>query len=118
VVVAGLDAMGAVCVALDPVCAKWRDIGIILGAKNGFLEELRSSDKSSTECIQSIVKKWLKKKFDAKFGAPSWKKLVEAIGARTGGCNAIHAQEIAQKHLASPENGAKKPCLGIVTCCW
>lgn len=107
----GLDVMGEVVLALGPVSAKWKEIGIILGARHDLLEGLYRNDESVAECINSVVKKWLKKKFDARFGAPSWKKLVEAIGAKTGGGNAAHALEIARQHLPKfPE--AKKPCPG------
>lgn len=107
----GLDDMGGVVLALGPVSAKWKEIGIILGARHDTLEGLYRLGESIVECINSVVKKWLKKKFDARFRAPSWKKLVEAIGAKTGGANAAHALEIAQQHLSKfPE--AKKPCPG------
>lgn len=109
--IAGIDAMNEVVLALELVSAKWKEIGIILGARHGFLEDLYCSDEKSTECIKSIVKNWLRGRFDERFGEPSWKKLVEAIGARTGAANSAHAQEIARQHLLNlPE--AKKPCPG------
>lgn len=109
----GVDVMGQVVLALEPLSARWKEIGIILGARYDFLEGLYRSDERASECVNSIVKRWLKKKFDVRFGTPSWKKLVEAIGAKTGGCNAVHAKTIAEQHLSnSPE--PKKPCLGGV----
>ena len=107
----GVDVKNEVVLALEPVSAKWKEIGIILGAKYNFLDELYLSDEKSIESIKSIVNKWLKGNFDERFGDPSWKKLVEAIGAKTGAANSAHAQEIAQQHPSKlPE--AKKPCPG------
>ena len=109
--------------ALQPVLSKWNEIGIILGARHDFLQTLVKSGDDASECIKSVAKKWLKKKYDVKrFGVPSWMKLVEAIGARTGGNNSAHALEVAQRHMSSSEGcvgggDAKRPCLqqpGIV----
>lgn len=100
----GIDVMAQVVLALGDVSAKWKEIGIILGAGYGYLEGLFRDGKSSEECINSIVKKWLKNRFDPRFGAPSWKKLVEAIGAKAGAANSVHALKIAEQHLStSPE---------------
>ncbi len=49
----------------------------------------------------------MKKRYDVqRFGVPSWKKLVEVVGARMGGANSSIASEIADDH---PMKGTKRP---------
>ena len=89
--------MRAVIQALEPVSAMWMQVGIILGLNYDFLRTLRSCDHEDR--LEKLVKRWLKQKFDhEKFGLPSWKKLVEAIGARAGGADGRHALKIAKEH--------------------
>ena len=94
--------------ALEPVSAKWSDIGVMLGLSYDFMQGLLGKD-DIMDRIRSLVKKWLKKKFDFKnFGVPSWKKLVELIGAKAGGDNSAHALNIAKKHYAVTVKNSRK----------
>lgn len=98
---AGIDIMDEVVKALVPVTSKWYEIGIILGLSCDELDVLKRSNKPAEECVRIVTKKWLKQKLSSKkFGVPSWKKLVGAIGSRTGGANGVHAREIAIEHPA------------------
>lgn len=104
--------------ALDPVSAKWMEIGIILGLPFNTLEAIkRSPGYDVAECVKSVVKKWLKKKYAyVNVGVPSWKKLVEAIGARMGGNDSKYAMDVAKKHKKlehSGEHGVKRPHPGF-----
>ena len=92
--------------ALIPVSAKWKDIGIILGLSHNYLNSLEEEDFD--ERIRGVASKWLKGQQSKQFGAPSWKKLVGAIGARTGGNDAVHAKVIADQHR---DPAAKRPRL-------
>ena len=50
------------------------------------------------EQVREMARVWLEGKCDTDlFGKPSWKKLVEAVGARAGGHNLSLARDIARK---------------------
>ena len=75
----------------------WKKIGIFLGLDYNTLQTFDREDQP----LQTIVKKWLKKKYDVeKFGHPSWKKLVEAIGSKAGASDSAHALAVAKLHKA------------------
>ena len=82
--------------ALAPVKNKWMEVGIFLGLKISGLKDamLEEDDK-----IAYVTKKFLKKDYMVNiYGEPTWKRVVEAIGAKAGGNNPRQAMEIAQKH--------------------
>lgn len=83
--------------ALDEVKPRWMEIGLYLGFKYHQLESI--AIKSKHHPVSSMVADWLKWSHNyTVFGKPSWKKLVEAIGAKAGGNNSNHAQSIAKQH--------------------
>ena len=46
-----------------------------------------------------MMLKWLKQNYDVyKFGPPTWKMLVDAVGKHAGGNNKALAKKIASKH--------------------
>ena len=48
-----------------------------------------------------MVTDWLEKNYNVKkFGPPTWKSLVEAVGHRAGGANMALAEKIAKSHKA------------------
>ena len=50
-------------------------------------------------CLMEVMVKWLQKSYDTeRYGPPTWKMLVAAVGNRTGGANPALAKEIAEKH--------------------
>ena len=69
---------------------------------------LRPSDQSAIEaahpgnphkCLQTVVVKWLQKGYNyQRFGSPTWRMLVEAVGDPAGGDNVTLAETIAKKH--------------------
>lgn len=96
---ADIEAVTEVEKALEPVSAKWLEIGVILGLNYKKLKGLRISDEDTDERINKVAKWWLEETKENKvFGAPSWKKLVGAIGARIGGGYSVYAAEIAKQH--------------------
>ena len=51
------------------------------------------------DCLQAVVIKWLQKDYDyQRYGPPTWRMLVEAVGAPAGGSNSALAEAIAKKH--------------------
>ena len=69
---------------------------------------LRSSDRSVIEAVRprtpydylhAVVVKWLQKSYNyQRFGPPTWRMLVEAVGDPAGGNNIALAKTIAEKH--------------------
>ena len=54
---------------------------------------------NSHDCLQAAVVKWLQKGYDyQRFGPPTWRMLVEAVGDPAGGNNCALAETIAKKH--------------------
>ena len=51
------------------------------------------------ECLQAVVVKWLQRGYNyQRFGPPTWRMLVKAVGDPTGGNNIALAEIIAKKH--------------------
>ena len=81
------------------------EIGLLLGIPYSKLKALEFADDLD-EMVRGMVVAWLDKKYNTEvFGEPSWKKLVEVVGARAGGNHGVLAQEIASQHTATAEDG-------------
>ena len=95
-----------VCLVLmSGVAHKWIEIGLLLGIPYSQLKMLEYSD-GLDEMVQGVVRAWLEEKYNTQvFGRPSWRKLVEVVGARAGGSHAALAQEIAREHSTTAANG-------------
>ena len=51
------------------------------------------------DCLLAVVVKWLQKSYNyQRFGSPTWRMLVEAVGDIAGGNNVTLAETIAKKH--------------------
>ena len=82
------------------LAGSWSDVCLVLG--------LLPSDQSAIEaahlgnphkCLRAVVVKWLQKSYNyQKFGSPTWRMLVEAVGDPAGGNNVTLAETIAKKH--------------------
>ena len=54
---------------------------------------------SPRDCLRAVVVKWLQKGYDyQRYGPPTWRMLVEAVGDPVGGNNDALAEAIAKKH--------------------
>ena len=59
------------------------------------------SESDADRALEDVLLLWLDKKYNtAKFGLPTWRKLVEAVDRKGGGNNHQLAKEIALKHPA------------------
>ena len=75
-----------------------------LGLKQDVLESMCHTEHSNQMQMTKMLTEWLRRNYDTqRFGMPTWKKLVEAIKARTGGSNTALAQRIAEKHFGKKE---------------
>ena len=92
-------------VLMHGVAHKWIEIGLLLGIPYSQLKMLEFSD-GLDEMVQGVVRAWLEEKYNTQvFGRPTWRKLVEVVGARAGGNHVALAQEIAGEHSATAANG-------------
>ena len=55
--------------------------------------------RNPDKCLEAVIVKWLQKCYNyQKFGSPTWKMLVKAVGDPAGGNNIALAETIAKKH--------------------
>ena len=87
---------------LMPVAANWRSIGIALRLKHQTLDSIQAGNSNDpTTCLAAMVTEWLSRNYNVRrFGEPTWKHLVEAVGHPAGGANMALAREIARRHKA------------------
>ena len=84
-----------------PEWAAWKATAIYLGIPDDILKSLENDegDVHTPGAVSGMVETWLKWNYSYKrFGKPSWKKLVEAIGAGAGGNSPKIARRIAHEH--------------------
>lgn len=76
---------------------KWLEIGLFLGISFGELQKLKPI--ADDDKVHGLVGIWTRWNYNTdKFGKPSWKNLVRAIGARAGGNARRAANKIADQH--------------------
>ena len=90
------DYLFDVLVALKDCKALWEDIGTALHITVGKLEEIKAAHHSDpNKCLRATMSEWLKKNYNTvRFGDPSWRLLVEAVGQFNKGV----AERIARDH--------------------
>ena len=82
------------------LAGRWSNMCLALG--------LLPSDQSAIEaahpgnphdCLRAVVVKWLQKGYNyLRFGSPTWRMLVEAVGDPAGGNDDVLAEAIAKRH--------------------
>ena len=65
---------------LNPLAARWKNIGFALRLKPDALERIdREHGGDLSACLASMVKEWLKRNYNVeRFGKPTWQRLAEA----------------------------------------
>ena len=95
----GEDDLSDIIRELTDVVAGWRNIGTLLGIRDGQLQTIQLQANSPLGCLREMLVTWLRRNYDVKrFGEPTWVKLVEVVNDPTGGGNPFLATEIARKH--------------------
>lgn len=70
------------------MASRWKDIGLALGLKNSQLDSIQSNNRTTEECLTSVMVDWLNKAYGTEeYGEPTWQKLTEAIRNPAGGNN-------------------------------
>ena len=89
---ADIDDLRDVKIKLQPVMARWRDIGLVLGIADHKLESINKKCNSEVkDCLTDMLRLWLNRAYNVeKYGEPSWQTLREAIRNPAGGeCPAL-----------------------------
>ena len=93
------DDLYDVCQELHALAAKWSHIGFALHMPTLQEEAIHDTRADSTSCLRMMLSKWLQKSYNyAKYGPPTWRLLVKAVGDPFGGSNCALAETIANKH--------------------
>ncbi len=78
---------------------KWIAIGLFLGVQYKDIRYFDDDEDRLEDRITKMVNAWLERKYDVEaYGAPSWRKLTQAIAARSGGSHFHLASMISQEH--------------------
>ena len=85
--------------ALLNVAHNWRGVGRALRLHPDLLDRIEANTMDVERCLERALSEWLKKAYNtARFGAPSWKLLVEAVAHPAGGNDCALAERIAKKY--------------------
>lgn len=83
---------------LEPVADRWYKLGLALGLRPSTLDRMRTSGQTDDPLLNTI-RKWLNMSYDAgRFGAPTWRRMVEAVRDKSGGGNPALAAALARKY--------------------
>ena len=102
-----LDDLFDVQKELIPVSAQWRSIGIALRLKPNILDGIETRYSGGPPaCLTATVTEWLNKNYNVKrFGEPTWRALVNAVGDPAGGANMALAIDMATRHKTGGMSG-------------
>ena len=83
------------------VAARWSDISCALylpiSQEEAIRKETRGDD--SAHCLRMVLSRWLRKSYNYdKYGLPTWRMLVKAVGDPFGGNDCALAETIANRH--------------------
>ena len=79
--------------------ARWKHIGLALRLDLTHLNEIQNSNSDLQDCLTEMLDLWLKKEYNTKrFGEPTWRLLVIAVGHPAGGNDHVLAEKIAGKY--------------------
>lgn len=89
-----------VCRELVSIKAKYYQLGVKLGLPPQELDAIRKEDPQDVDQVfTKAILRWLRQEYNiTRFGIPTWRGLVEAVGSPAGGNNHALAMDIALKH--------------------
>ena len=99
------------------MASRWYDIGLFLGYKNSTLDSIKSKGQDVHELLRNMIIEWLKMSYNVeRFGPPSWRRIVEAVRANSGGKNPALADILARKYNGE-HNTSMYACMPAVHTC-
>lgn len=99
---AAAESLHHIVAMLEGVAVRWEFIGIFLGIHYNYIERLGTENYHLEDKVTSMVGAWLARRYDVEeFGEPTMRRLVEAVGSKSGGNNRSLAADIAKKYRTS-----------------
>ena len=96
---AGEDDCFSILQELEAVAHRWYDIGLALGLRSSALDGIKSKGQDVLELLRNMIIEWLKMSYNVeRFGPPTWRRIVEAVRANSGGKNPALADILARKY--------------------
>ena len=85
---------------VDGLAGRWSNMCLALRLLPSDRSKIEAAQLSNPDkCLEAVIVKWLQKCYNyQKFGSPTWKMLVKAVGDPAGGNNIALAETIAKKH--------------------
>ena len=84
-------------VALGPVTARWKHIGLALRLNPSQLKKIEKENSDLEDCVTEMLTLWLNRNYNTeRFGEPSWELLARGVGHRSGGNDSALAEEISE----------------------
>ena len=97
----GTDDLFDVKTEVDSIAAEWYNFGMALNLEHQQLSVIKIAEHRPKECLNNVLVEFLKKNYDwEKYGVPSWRLIVIALGHRTGGNNTELALRVAEEHYS------------------
>ena len=93
---------------------KWKSVGLALHLRPDVLNQIESDHYNVNDCLRETILLWLKRYYHTdRFGPPSWKLLVAAVGHPAGGNDPALAALIAEKHNREHNSSFNHACTCI-----
>ena len=78
---------------------RWSDICCALNLPHEETIRKETQGDDCARCLRMVLRKWLQKSYNyQRWGCPTWRMLVEAVGDPAGGNDNALAEAIAKKH--------------------
>ena len=89
-----------VCRELVSIKGRYYQLGVELGVLPGELDAIKKEyAQDIDQAFNEVVLRWLRQRYDvARFGLPTWKRLIEAVRNPVGADNPALAMDIMAKH--------------------
>ena len=105
----GEDDCFSILQELEAVAHRWYDIGLALGLRSSALNGIKSRGQDEHELLRNMIIEWLKMSYNVeRFGPPTWRKIVEAVKANSGGRNPSLADNLEIKYCGKTASHSKK----------
>ena len=96
---AGEEDFCDICIELVTIRASYYQLGVFLGLPPSELDAIRKEHPQVDQAFNDVILRWLRQRYNiARFGHPTWRRLVEAVNSPVGANNPALALEIAAKH--------------------
>ena len=111
VLLTGEEDCFAVLQELEAVAHRWYDIGLALGFTDTALALVRAKAQNSSdiyELLRIMIVEWSKRTYNTnRFGAPTWRRIVDAVRAKPGGRNPSLAENLEIKYCGKTTSQCK-----------